>query len=143
MRHDPLIISWLVRCPSEQDGVRLKRLLAPFLAADQNLVDVVRAYPDGGEARWLDPHSLGEYFEAIRLLPARPDTPSAFRLVFYRRPDSGRFWKDLMARILQQLRELAPGAVCTRDSSHEQELAGTTDKARPGGPHGSPQGEAS
>ncbi len=51
-------------------------------------------------------HRLGDYFAAIRLLPVAGDAAS-LRLVFERRPDAGRFWKDLMVNILQQAEKAA------------------------------------
>src|SRR5262249_34986333 len=51
-------------------------------------------------------HRLGDYFAAIRLLPVEQD-PSAFHLLFHRLPSAGRYWKDLMVNILQEI-EKAP-----------------------------------
>jgi hypothetical protein len=53
------------------------------------------------------PHRLGDYFAAIRLVPEGPASPRLLRLVFHRRPEAGRFWKDLMVSILQEI-ESAP-----------------------------------
>ncbi len=64
--------------------------------------DVVRTSPGGVDQRQVVRHRLGDYFAAIRLLPVDGDA-AAWRLVFARRPDAGRFWKDLMVNIVQQV----------------------------------------
>src|SRR5687767_8965992 len=66
--------------------------------------DSVRTVPNGEEQVREVPHRLGDYFAEIRTLPASRDSPESFRLVFCRRPDAGRFWKDLMVNVLEQIR---------------------------------------
>ncbi len=63
--------------------------------------------PNGVEEVHTERHRLGDYFTAIRILPDSQANPASFRLVFHRRPDAGRFWKDLMVNILREI-EAAP-----------------------------------
>jgi hypothetical protein len=86
---------------------------------DLILSDVVRAFPNGTEARRDEPHRLGDYFVNVRVLPGRPEDPSAFRVLFHRRPDAGRFWKDFMAQLLGAIR--GTSATTTLDSRGDEE----------------------
>ncbi len=104
MRHDPLYLLWIVDCPSAEESRRLQQLLSRELSPEATFVDDVRAWPDGVEMHWREPHRLGDYFESVRILPAKSQQPASFRVLFHRRPDSGRFWKDVMARVLQRAR---------------------------------------
>ena len=74
---------------------------------DRVLTDTVRVIPNGVEQVQTVRHRLGDYFAAIRMLPDSQGNPASFRLVFHRRPEGGRFWKDLMVNILQEI-ETAP-----------------------------------
>jgi hypothetical protein len=46
---------------------------------------------------------VGDYFAAICITPDAPPSPASFHLMFHRRADAGRFWKDLMVRVLEEL----------------------------------------
>ena len=70
---------------------------------DRVLTDTVRVIPNGVEQVQTVRHRLGDYFTAIRMLPDSQVTPASFRLVFHRQPNAGRFWKDLMVNILQEI----------------------------------------
>jgi hypothetical protein len=107
MRHDPLFLLWVVNCPTPEDSRRLQQRLRTEISPDTILVDEVSAYPDGFEARSREPHRLGDYFESVRVLPAAGQAPATFGLLFQRRPNAGRFWKDFMARLLQSIRNEA------------------------------------
>jgi hypothetical protein len=122
MRNDPLFMCWLVRCGSEEDARRLQAAAAG-LTADTIVRDLVRAFPGGWEARWVEPYRLGDYFAEVRALPAPSGSPFSFRILFHRRPDAGRFWKDLMVRILQAMRGAAPDVSTTLDYRGDTEVA--------------------
>jgi hypothetical protein len=108
MRNDPLVLIWLVRCPSPEASRRLKEWLSSATAPDTTFVDEVRSFPDDREECSPQSHRLGDYFASIRVLPGPKENDASFRLEFQRRPDAGRPWKDLMVRILEGLRGLAP-----------------------------------
>ncbi len=105
MRYDPTFLCWLVRCSSPEKAYRLQDWLAPRITLDTVLANVIRSYPEGVEAERVEHHRLGDYFQEIRILPGSPEVPSVFRVVFHRRPDAGRFWKDLMVRIVVSLQK--------------------------------------
>jgi hypothetical protein len=107
MRHDPLFLLWTVNCPSPEDCRRLQRWLPDQIAPEVVFVDEVRAFPGGNETHRREPHRLGDYFESVQVFPSGEETPTFFRLLFHRRPTAPRFWKDLMVRILQKVREEA------------------------------------
>jgi hypothetical protein len=113
MRHDPLFLLWVVNCPSPEDSCRLQHWLQTAVSADTTFVDEVRAWPDGFEVHAREPHRLGDYFESVRVVPVAGAVPSSFGLLFHRRPDAGRFWKDFMARLLQSLRNAAAETTTT------------------------------
>jgi hypothetical protein len=111
---------WLVRCESPDDLRLLRPLLPARIDPDYTITELVRAFPGGAESRRVDRHRLGDYFADVRLLPGPPDEPSAFRMVFQRLPDAGRYWKDLMARVLGAVREAAGTATTTLDYRGEE-----------------------
>ena len=93
----PLYTSWLIHCRDAKAAALFARRLAEQVDPHRVIADVVRTSPGGVDQRQVVPHRLGDYFAAIRLLPVDGDA-AAWRLVFARRPDAGRFWKDLFSR---------------------------------------------
>jgi hypothetical protein len=55
------------------------------------------------------------------MLPDSQANPASFRLVFHRRPEAGRFWKDLMVNILQEIETTPRKASIDLDSKGEME----------------------
>jgi hypothetical protein len=55
------------------------------------------------------------------MLPDSQANPASFRLVFHRRPEAGRFWKDLMVNILQEIEATPQKASIELDSKGEKE----------------------
>src|SRR5205807_3000417 len=95
---------------SPADVQALQQWLSSRIDLDRVLTDTARVTPNGVEQVQTVRHRLGDYFAAIRMLPDSQANPAAFRLVFQRRPEAGRFWKDLMVNILQEV-ETAPQKV--------------------------------
>jgi hypothetical protein len=104
MRQDPLYTVWLVRCESPDELRVLRPLLPARIDHGYTIAHPVRPSPGGVASRPAESHRLGDYFADVRLLPGPPADPSAFRIVFQRLPDAGRYWKDVMARVLQAVR---------------------------------------
>src|SRR5438067_9440572 len=96
MPQPPTYTSWKITCPSSEEARALQQWLSSRIDLDRVLTDTVRVTPNGVEQVQAVRHRLGDYFAAIRVLPDAQADPAAFRLVFQRRPDAGRFWKDLM-----------------------------------------------
>jgi hypothetical protein len=103
MRPTPLSLSWLVTCRDPEGARAVQGWLADRLRLDRSWDDEVHAYPSGAHQVQVEHHRLGDYFADVRVLPAPPDQPESFALLFLRRPDAGRFWKDLMVNALQEL----------------------------------------
>jgi hypothetical protein len=120
MRHDPLYTRWTVTTGSEDDARRL-RAAADGFTEETVIEQRARAFPGGFEAREFLPHRLGDYFAAIRTLPG--EAPASFRILFHRRPEAGRYWKDLMMRVLQRVRDAAPNTSITLDYRGDTEVA--------------------
>jgi hypothetical protein len=121
MRHDPLFLLWAIHCPSPEDCRRLQRWLPDEITPETVFVNEVRAFPGGIETRFLEPHRLGDYFESVQVFPSSERTPASFRLLFRRRPTAPRFWKDLMVRVLQKVRQEAAQATTTLEYRGDEE----------------------
>ena len=81
-----------------------------------------RTAPDGVEQVKTEHHRLGDYFAAIHILPDSEGNPMSSRLVFQRLPEAGRYWKDLMVNILQEIDSSDLDVAIGRDSKEESEL---------------------
>jgi hypothetical protein len=103
MNQPPTSTTWKITCHSPEEAQALQQWLSSRIALDRVLTDTVRVTPDGVEQVQTVRHRLGNYFADIRTLPDSQANPASFRLVFQRRPDAGRFWKDLMVNILQEI----------------------------------------
>ena len=55
------------------------------------------------------------------MLPDLEAYPASFRPVFHKRPEAGRFWKDLMVNILQEIETTSQKASIDLDSKGEME----------------------
>ena len=103
MRQPPIYTTWKITCPSSEDAESLRQWLSSRIDLDRVMTDTVRVNPIGVEQARALPHRLGDYFTAIRMLLGAKADPSSFRLVFQRRPEAGRYWKDLMVNLLQEV----------------------------------------
>ena len=110
MRQPPTYPAWKISCRSAEDAEALQTWLSSRIELDRVLTDTLRTVPNGNEQTQIIPHRLGDYFASIRMLPDSQSARASFRLVFERRADAGRFWKDLMVNLLQEI-ESGPRAV--------------------------------
>lgn len=104
MRETPICTSWKITCGSAKDALALQEWLSSRIAPDRIMTDMVRTMPNGVEQVQTVGHRLGDYFAEIRLVA---EGAASCRLVFQRKPEAERFWKDLMVNILQEI-ESAP-----------------------------------
>src|SRR5262245_4017014 len=116
MPQQPTYTSWKITCHSPEEAQGLQQWLSSRIDLDRVLTDTVRVTPNGVEQVQTVRHRLGDYFAAIRILPDSQANPASFRLVFQRRPDAGRFWKDLMVNILQEIEASHQKAAIELDS---------------------------
>jgi hypothetical protein len=107
MHEPPIHTSWKITCRSPAEAQALRRWLSSRIELDRVWTDTVRAMPNGVEQVQTVRHRLGDYFADIRLVSDPQADPARFQLLFQRRPEAGRFWKDLMVNILQEI-ETAP-----------------------------------
>ena len=121
MRQPPTYTSWKITCHSPEEAQALQQWLSSRIKLDRVLTDTIRAVPNGVEQVQTVRHRLGDYFAAIRMLPDSQANPASFRLVFHRRPGAGRFWKDLMVNILQEVDATPQKASVVLDSKGETE----------------------
>ncbi len=135
MRQPPAYTSWRITCHSPEEAQSLHEWLSSRIDLDRILTDTVRVAPNGMEQVQTARHRLGDYFESIRLLPDSQANPLSFRLVFQRRSAAGRFWKDLMVNILQELETAPQNASIGLDSKGEIDpIARTATAERDNGP---------
>lgn len=113
MPQTPLDTSWLIHCRDAKGAEALGRRLTEQVDLDRIMEDIVRTAPGGVDNRRVVRHRLGDYFTAIRVLPVASEA-TALRLEFERRPDAGRFWKDLMVNILQEMEKDAEMTAITK-----------------------------
>jgi hypothetical protein len=102
MRQPPTYTSWKITCHSFEEAKGLQQWLSDRIDLNRVLTDTARVTPNGVEEVRTVRHRLGDYFSDIRLLPDSHANSASFSLVFQRRPDAGRFWKDLMVNILRE-----------------------------------------
>ena len=121
MRRPPTYTSWRISCHSSEEAQTLQQWLASRVDLDRVLTDTVRVTPNGVEQVQPVRHRLGDYFAAIRMLPDSQANSVSFRLVFHRRPEAGRFWKDLMVNILQEIETTPQKAFIEVESKGEME----------------------
>jgi hypothetical protein len=104
MHPTPTYTSWKITCRSLEEAQSLQHWLSSRIDLKRVWKDDIRITPNGIEKLQTVEHRLGDYFVDIRLLDV---SPTGFRLVFHKQPQAGRFWKDLMVNILQEI-ENAP-----------------------------------
>src|SRR5713101_2834099 len=121
MRQPPTYTSWKITCGSAEEAGVLQHWLSSRIDLDRVLTDTVRVSPNGVEQVQTVPHRLGDHFAAIRILPDSQANPASFRLVFHRQPEAGRFWKDLMVNILQEIETTPQKAAIDLESKGEME----------------------
>jgi hypothetical protein len=126
MRQAPTYTSWKITCHSSEEAQALQRWLSSRINLDRVLTDNVRILPNGAEQMQTVRHRLGDYFAAIRMLPDSEANAASFRLVFHRRPEAARFWKDLMVSILQEIETNAARPSIDLDSKGETEPSALT-----------------
>ena len=103
MRQAPTYTAWNITCHSAEEAQTLRQWLVSRIDLERIVTDSVRAAPAGVDQVQTMDHRLGDYFAAIRTMPDLEANPASFRLLFHRRPDARRFWKDLMVNILQEM----------------------------------------
>jgi hypothetical protein len=103
MRNDPLYFVWLIQGESEKDACAAKQAIEAAPVVQRTVEDVVRAIPAGVEVQLANKHPVGDYFAKVDVLPA--SSPSSFRLAFNRKPTAGRYWKDVMTKVLRTVQQ--------------------------------------
>jgi hypothetical protein len=121
MRQPPTYTTWRIICHSSAETQTLRQWLTSRIDLDRILTDTIRLSPSGVDEVQTVPHRLGDYFAAIRILPDLEVNPASFRLVFQRRPEAERYWKDLMVNILQELETRPEKASIELESKGETE----------------------
>lgn len=103
MRHDHLFFCWLVRCGSEEQARSIRQNLDASPLISMIFPETVRAFPNGSEVQQTQAHVVSDYFASVSIFPG--SSPSAFQLLFQRKPDAPRHWKDVMMYLLRRVRD--------------------------------------
>ncbi|HJT32997.1 MAG TPA: hypothetical protein VJ783_13230 [Pirellulales bacterium] len=126
MHREPSLTIWKITCRSGEEAKALEMWLSSQIDLNRTIVDTIRTAPNGVEKVEAVPHRLGDYFAAIHVSPGCSDDPTCLRLSFERRADAGRFWKDLMVHILQEIESSPQKPTINLDSKQQpgEALAG-------------------
>src|SRR5689334_12465139 len=101
MRDDPTYTFWMLRCKNTDQSRQLRDSLQRTFMQNPTVEDVVRVFSSNAQVLPMaQGHRVAEYFEDVRVLP--DESPASFRILFHRRPDADRYWKDVMVNILKQ-----------------------------------------
>jgi hypothetical protein len=73
-----------------------------WIGLDRVMIDRITSFEEGMRHERTVPHRFADYFVRIELLLSEED-PASFRIVFQKRPDAARFWKDLMVNVIQEI----------------------------------------
>src|SRR5579871_1511941 len=103
MRHDHLFFSWLVQCSSQEQASNIRQSLEASPLTSLTFPNTVRAFPGGSEMIQTQPHVVGDYFTSVKILPE--GSADSFQLLFQRKPDAPRHWKDVMMYVLRMVHE--------------------------------------
>jgi hypothetical protein len=117
MQEPPTYTVWKMTCQSSEDAQALEQWLASRINLDRVLADTTRVTPTGVEHVQTVQHRLGDYFAGIWTLRDTEGDSASIRLVFQRRPEAGRFWKDLIVNILQEIETAHQKASIELDSN--------------------------
>src|SRR5262245_18480426 len=109
MHNGPVEISWDVHCP----GAAVAEAVRELLRHEADLNAVQKASLTGGGTTTETSHRLGDYFQAIRVGPGAPTELHSLRDVFQRSPNAGRWWRDMMTRVLKSVSQVHPGITIT------------------------------
>ena len=96
-------ITWKIVCDSPDEAEAVEQWVSTRIGLDRTIVDTVRTMPNGVEHVETVRHRLGDYFSAIHVEPARGANAHRLQIRFERRLNAGRFWRDLMVNILQEI----------------------------------------
>jgi hypothetical protein len=121
MRQPQTSTTWTITCRSAADCVALRELLSDRLSLDRVLVQTIQTWPGTVEHQATVSHRLGDYFSAIHLVPESGNGSTSLLLVFHRRPDAGRYWKDLMVNVLQEIEASSLQPMIELKSTSEKE----------------------
>jgi hypothetical protein len=104
MRRDPVFMAVDVSCASAAEARALQDRVRRETAPDAAVWDEIVS----SEGRSRVPHRIGDYFEEVMIQPGPGE--NSFRLIFHRRRDAGRFWKDVMVYLVRAIEKSEPPA---------------------------------
>ncbi len=105
MENGPLKIAWNVICPS----AATIGIVREVLDRTAHLDAIQSVTVTGGDMVHEEAYRLGDYFENIHVETPPNGAAHTLRIVFARLPNAGRYWRDLMVRVLQSAREACGG----------------------------------
>src|SRR5436305_572389 len=95
MRYDSLFSAFDVHCSSVEEADRLRALVSQ--RGDPETLTTYQV-TGGGETGEVT-YRMGDYFVQVLIVPNLGGDRQAFRMVFCRHPQAGRYWKDLMVHL--------------------------------------------
>ena len=129
MRQPPTYTTWKITCRTPADANSLRRWLSSRTDLDRVMVDEVVTTPNGVEQAQTVRHRLGDYFADIRIPHGAASDSRSIRLVFQKRHEAGRFWKDLMVNVLREIEATPEKAAIELEWKGETEPAASVTMA--------------
>jgi hypothetical protein len=105
MKNGPLRIAWDIVCPSPAATDIVREVLDRTARLDT----IQRVTMTRGDTVQEETYRLGDFFQDVHLETAPDGTAHTLRIAFARLPNAGRYWRDLMVRILQSAHEACEG----------------------------------
>jgi len=109
MTYDDATITCIIVCNSWETMRQAEQVAIRASALDNIFADVAIAFPNGIKEQTTRHYRLGDYFKRVQVLPDDSSGSTSFMLVFEPRQGAGRYWKDLMVRILASVQESVAG----------------------------------
>src|SRR4051812_48617157 len=106
MPKTPSFVTWRLETASPNDLIRLEHILQTAVHLDATYSDEIITIKDGQEVSEPISHRLGDYFDVVCILPQANGDSRSLRLFFQCKPNVGRFWKDVMASVLQTAHQM-------------------------------------
>src|SRR4051812_19772229 len=101
----PSRVAWAVRPSIQGDEQRAWQTVFEVLKPDFVVEDTSVTLSGGAPVASTCPHRLADYFASVTIQLSRRENLPAYALVFEPHPTAKPFWKDVMLKVVKQLRD--------------------------------------
>ena len=96
-------IVWLIRSSNPEKLAEAMQLAREGTKLENVYTNDIRRFPNGVEQVTYEDHLFSDYFESIEVLPVDEKT---FHIIFHKKENAKRFWKNLLVQLLVKLLEI-------------------------------------